>query len=142
MIMFGVFKIIFYTSNIELEPIVICRTLLTLTIVTKKVPVPDRKLLQKLQNSNPFQHDCLIRHINMCKINCQVRKPKVWKLISSALYLGGLGRTSQFFHIISGKRTNFAVMFLDEHLFCFGAELINSLLTINSAKTTELKKRF
>ena len=68
---------------------------------TKKVPVPDRKLLQKLQNSNPFQHDCLIRHINMCKINCQVRTPKVRKLQSSALYLG---RTLQFFHIISAKK--------------------------------------
>ena len=55
----------------------------------------------KLQSSNPFQHDCLIRHINMCKINCQVRTPKVRKLQSSALYLG---RTLQFFHIISAKK--------------------------------------
>ena len=92
----------------------------------------------KLQSSNPFQHDCLIRHINMCKINCQVRKPKVQKLISSALYLG---RTLQFFHIILAKKEELCSDFLEEHLFCFGAELCSSL-TSNSAKTTELKKRF
>ena len=56
---------------------------------------------RKIAKSNRFQHDCLIRHTNMIKINCQVRKPKVRKLISSALYLG---RTLQFFHIISAKK--------------------------------------
>ena len=92
----------------------------------------------KLRSSDVFLYDCLIRLINMCKINCKVRPRQSSETAKFVLlFWSNFAVYTIFFRT---KWTNFAVIFLDGYgvfLFCTRAELC-SLFSIFPVKMDEL----
>ena len=92
----------------------------------------------KLRSSAVFLYDCLIRLINMCKINCKVRPRQSSETAKFVLVFSlNFAVYTIFFRT---KWTNFAVIFLDVYgvfLFCSWAELC-SLFSIFPVKMDEL----